>query len=445
MKIKGKIMERSIQKTLGEWKFAPHRKPLLVRGARQIGKTYVINKFAENFSSSVTINFERNPEYSKIFNIKDPDRIIEQIELLSGERIIPGQTLLFLDEIQECPEAIVALRYFYEEKPELHLIGAGSLLEFTLSSKNINIPVGRVQYLYMYPLSFGEFLQALGQQKLREYIMTPGNMVKISEAVHDKLLEQLRLYFILGGMPEAVQTYIDQKDLNACRLIQQSIVDTYRDDFGKYASQVQFKHLRKLFARIPSMIGNKFVYANVDADTKSRELKEALTLLETAGIIYRVKNTSGEGLPLESHANDRYFKVVFLDIGLMHAVNGLKRDIVLGEDLTDIYKGAMAEQFVGQELLAYSSPYHKNILYYWARDKRGSSAEIDYLLQKERNVIPIEVKSGPTGRMKSMMLYKDAYHPKQAVKISQAPFDDKKEILELPLYAIEYFMKQDQR
>lgn len=436
-------MERSIQKTLGEWKVDSHRKPLLVRGARQIGKTYIINKFAENFPSSVTINFERNPEYVKIFNIKDPDRIIEQIELLSGERIIPGQTLLFLDEIQECPEAIVALRYFYEEKPELHLIGAGSLLEFTLSSKNINIPVGRIQYLYMYPLSFGEFLQALGQHKLREYMITPGNMPKMSEAVHDKLLEQLRLYFILGGMPEAVQTYIDKKDLNACRLIQQSIVDTYRDDFGKYASQVQFKYLRKLFARIPAMIGNKFVYANVDPDTKSRELKEALTLLETAGIVYRVRNTSGEGLPLESHAKDRYFKVIFLDIGLMHAINGMNRDIVLAEDLTDVYKGAIAEQFVGQELLAHSSSYHKESLYYWARDKRGSSAEIDYLIQKDSKVIPIEVKSGPSGRLKSMMLYKKAYHPVLAVKISQAMYNDEKGILELPLYAIEYLIKQD--
>jgi predicted AAA+ superfamily ATPase len=437
------MMERSIQKTLDEWKVDSHRKPLLVRGARQIGKTYIINKFAENFPTSVTINFESNTEYVKIFNIKDPDRIIEQIELLSGERIIPGQTLLFLDEIQECPEAIVALRYFYEEKPELHLIGAGSLLEFTLSSKNINIPVGRIQYLYMYPLSFGEFLQALGQHKLREYMITPGNMPKISEAVHDKLLEQLRLYFILGGMPEAVQTYIDKKDLNACRLIQQSIVDTYRDDFGKYASQVQFKYLRKLFARIPAMIGNKFVYVNVDPDTKSRELKEALTLLETAGIVYKVRNTSGEGLPLESHAKDRFFKVIFLDIGLMHAINGMNRDIVLAEDLTDVYKGAIAEQFVGQELLAHSSSYHKESLYYWARDKRGSSAEIDYLIQKDSKVIPIEVKSGPSGRLKSMMLYKNAYHPELAVKISQAMYNDEKDILELPLYAIEYLIKQN--
>jgi predicted AAA+ superfamily ATPase len=295
----------------------------------------------------------------------------------------------------------------------------------------------------MYPLSFGEFLQALGQHKLREYMITPGNMPKISEAVHDKLLEQLRLYFILGGMPEAVQTYIDKKDLNACRLIQQSIVDTYRDDFGKYASQVQFKYLRKLFARIPAMIGNKFVYVNVDPDTKSRELKEALTLLETAGIVYKVRNTSGEGLPLESHAKDRFFKVIFLDIGLMHAINGMNRDIVLAEDLTDVYKGAIAEQFVGQELLAHSSSYHKESLYYWARDKRGSSAEIDYLIQKDSKVIPIEVKSGPSGRLKSMMLYKNAYHPELAVKISQAMYNDEKDILELPLYAIEYLIKQN--
>ena len=434
-------MQRTIQDTLSEWKINPNRKPLLVRGARQIGKTYTIESFAKNFASSLTINFERNPEFKKIFNINDPDLIIEQIELLTGKRIIPGQTLLFLDEIQECPEAIISLRYFYEEKQELHIVGAGSLLEFTLSSETLSIPVGRIQYLYMYPLSFSEFLTALGYDHLRQYLMGPGNLSRISEAVHRKLLQQLRLYYILGGMPEVVQTYINTKDTNACQLVQQSIADTYRDDFAKYASQVKFENLRKIFSVVPNMIGDKFVYTNVDPDTRSRELKGALTLLETAGILYRVKNTSGAGIPLESHAKDRYFKVIFLDIGLMHTINGMDREIVLGDNLTDIYKGTLAEQFVGQELLAYTSPYHKKSLYYWARDKRGSSAEIDYLIQNNGQITPIEVKSGPTGRMKSMKLYRDAYNPKQAIKISQAPYNDQQEILELPLYAMEYLIK----
>ena len=436
-------MQRTIQSTLSEWKINPNRKPLLVRGARQIGKTYAIESFAKNFASSLTINFERNPEFKKIFNINDPDLIIEQIELLTGKRIIPGQTLLFLDEIQECPEAIISLRYFYEEKQELHIIGAGSLLEFTLSSETLSIPVGRIQYLYMYPLSFSEFLTALGYDHLRQYLMGPGNLSRISEAVHGKLLQQLRLYYILGGMPEVVQTYINTKDTNACQLVQRSIADTYRDDFAKYASQVKFENLRKMFSVVPNMIGDKFVYTNVDPDTKSRELKEALTLLETAGILYRVKNTSGAGIPLESHAKDRYFKVIFLDIGLMHTINGMDQEIVLGDNLTDIYKGALAEQFVGQELLAYTSPYHKESLYYWARDKRGSSAEIDYLIQTSHQIVPLEIKSGSTGRMKSMKLYRDAYNPKQAIKISQAPYSDQHDILELPLYAMESLMKED--
>ncbi|MCK4529616.1 MAG: ATP-binding protein [Candidatus Marinimicrobia bacterium] len=437
------MMQRTIQSTLSEWKINPNRKPLLVRGARQIGKTYAIESFAKNFASSLTINFERNPEFKKIFNINDPDLIIEQIELLTGKRIIPGQTLLFLDEIQECPEAIISLRYFYEEKQELHIIGAGSLLEFTLSSETLSIPVGRIQYLYMYPLSFSEFLTALGYDHLRQYLMGPGNLSRISEAVHGKLLQQLRLYYILGGMPEVVQTYINTKDTNACQLVQRSIADTYRDDFAKYASQVKFENLRKMFSVVPNMIGDKFVYTNVDPDTKSRELKEALTLLETAGILYRVKNTSGAGIPLESHAKDRYFKVIFLDIGLMHTINGMDQEIVLGDNLTDIYKGALAEQFVGQELLAYTSPYHKESLYYWARDKRGSSAEIDYLIQTSHQIVPLEIKSGSTGRMKSMKLYRDAYNPKQAIKISQAPYSDQHDILELPLYAMESLMKED--
>jgi predicted AAA+ superfamily ATPase len=437
------MIQRTIQMTLTKWKDNTERKPLLIRGARQIGKTFIVENFAKSFFNSVTINFERNPEFKNIFNVNDPKHIIEQIGLLVKKRIIPGQTLLFLDEIQECPQAIVALRYFYEEMPQLHIIGAGSLLEFTLSAESINIPVGRIQYLYMYPLSFAEFLQAMGFSQLRGHILQPGNLKNVSKAVHDKFIEQLRLYYILGGMPEVVNSYREHHDLNACQMIQRSIVDTYRDDFAKYASEAKFKHLRKIFSSVPAMVGNKFVYANVDPDTKSRELKDALNLLETAGILYKVKRTSGNGLPLESHVADRYFKVIFLDIGLMHAIMGIRNELILGENLTNIYKGALAEQFVGQELMAYREPYHKDGLYYWTREEKNSNAEIDYLIQKNGQIIPIEVKSGPTGRMKSMMLYKNAYHPELAVKISQAMYNDEKDILELPLYAIEYLIQQN--
>lgn len=437
------MIQRTIQKTLSEWKDNAARKPLLVRGARQTGKTFIIEDFARSFYNSVTINFERNPEFKNIFNVNDPNQIIEQIGLLTKKRIIPGRSLLFLDEIQECPQAIVSLRYFYEELPELHIIGAGSLLEFTLSAENLNIPVGRIQYLYMYPLSFAEFLHASGFFQLRSHILRTGNLQNISQSVHDKLIEQLRLYYILGGMPEVVDAYLKNRDLNQCQMIQRSIVDTYRDDFAKYASQVKFKHLRKIFSSVPAGVGNKFVYSKVDPDTKSRELKEALLLLETAGILYRVRKSSGAGIPLESHANDRYFKVIFLDIGLMHAINGIRDELVLGENLTDIYKGALAEQFVGQELMAYASPHYKDGLYYWAREEKNSHAEIDYLIQRNGRIIPVEVKSGPTGRMKSMKLYRDAYHPDLAVKISQAMYNDKQDILELPLYAIEYLMKPE--
>ncbi|MEA3391773.1 MAG: ATP-binding protein [Candidatus Marinimicrobia bacterium] len=440
------MIQRNIYNTLMKWENDTTRKPILLRGARQIGKTFIVEHFAKNeFLNSITINFERNPEFKDVFTINDPVKIIEQIELLTKEKISLGKTLLFLDEIQECPQAIVTLRYFYEEIPTLHIIGAGSLLEFTLLAENFSLPVGRIQYVYMYPLSFSEFLVALGYKQLQAYVSNEENLSKISDSLHDKLLEQLRLYFILGGMPEVVSAYIKNKSIIACQKIQRSIVDTYQDDFSKYASQIKFKHLKKIFSAVPAMVGNKFVYSKVDPDTKSRELKDAMNLLETAGIIYRARKTSGAGIPLESHAIDRYFKVLFLDIGLMQSINGMGSEIVLGENLTDIYKGALAEQFVGQELLAYSSPYHKENLYYWTRDQKNSSAEIDYLIQKYSRVVPIEVKSGSTGRMKSMILYKEAYHPEQAIKISQAPYNDQQEILELPLYAIEYLMKPKKR
>ena len=436
------MIHRSIYRTLMKWKNDTSRKPVLLRGARQIGKTFIIDHFAKNeFTNAITINFERNPEFKEIFTVNDPLKIIVQIELLTKIKISLGKTLLFLDEIQECPQAIIALRYFYEEIPTLHIIGAGSLLEFTLLAEDFSLPVGRIQYVYMYPLSFSEFLVALGYEQLKTYVLDTENLAKISVSLHNKLLEQLRLYFILGGMPEVVSAYIKNKSIIDCQRIQQSIVDTYRDDFSKYASQVKFKHLRKIFSAVPTMVGNKFVYSKVDPDTKSRELKDAMTLLETAGIIYRIKKISGAGIPLESHASELYFKVLFLDIGLMQCMNGMGAEIALGENLTDIYKGALAEQFVGQELLAYSSPYHKENLYYWTRDKKNSSAEIDYLIQQNAQITPIEVKSGSIGRMKSMMLYKEAYQPKQAIKISQAPYNDQQDILELPLYAVEYLMK----
>ncbi len=437
-------MDRDIYRELREWKDSNVRRPLLIRGARQTGKTFIVKEFGEKeFNNLIYINFERNPEYRDIFDTFLPLEIIEKISLFTSKTPIQGKTLLFLDEIQDCPKAIVSLRYFFEELPGLHIIGAGSLLEFALKSEKFKMPVGRVQYLYLQPLSFGEFLDAVGETKLRAYIHKTANLEKLPESLHLKLNEYVRKYFITGGMPAVVNEYVTSRDLNICKRIQRSILDTYIDDFAKYSSEVKHVYLRKVFNAVPAIVGQKFVYAQIDRHVKSRELKDALELLETAGVVTRIRQTSGAGIPLSSGVHESIFKVMFLDIGLFHAICGIYTETAMEKDFTAIFKGAVAEQFAGQELIACHSPYTKAELFYWGRDAKNSSAEVDYIIEKEGRIIPIEIKSGFTGRMKSLYMFISKYNSQTALKISQAPYKKDNQIVFLPFYAIESFLKKD--
>ena len=435
-------MKRDIYKLLIEWKNDEYRRPLLLRGARQVGKTHIVNQFGhDEFETFIDLNFEKNPEYKEIFKSLDPDDIIENVSLFTGMKIEPGKTLLFLDEVQDCPAAIMALRYFYEEKQSLHVIAAGSLLEFTIRSQGFKMPVGRVQYLFLFPLSFGEFLDALGEAALRKHISDPGHLKTLPDAIHRKLNDYIKKYFMLGGMPSVISQYIRNRDIIACQRIQQSIIDTYLDDFGKYASQTKYHYLSKIFNAVPTMVGQKFKYSRVDNTIRSRELKQALELLEMAGIVRKIKRTGGAGLPLEAGTKEQHFKMLFLDIGLLHAVNKIYSDTVQAKDLNSLFKGAVAEQFVGQELIACQNPYTRPGLYYWAREAKNSNAEIDFLIQKNSIILPIEVKSGAVGKMKSLFMFLEKYKSNQGLKISQARFSEDKNILCLPFYAIETFIK----
>jgi hypothetical protein len=437
-------MKRAIYKQLLEWKSDADKRPLLIRGARQTGKTFIVNELGKNeFKQTIYINFERNPEYKEIFNTLVPSEITEKIALFTAQRVEKGSTLLFLDEIQDCPNAIISLRYFYEEMPDLHVIGAGSLLEFALKSESFKMPVGRIQYLYLYPLSFGEFLDALGKNELRNYIRYFGNLKKIPKSLHKKIIDLVRKYFYIGGMPAVVKEYVNTQDVLKCQRKQQSIIDTYIDDFGKYAKRTKHEVMRKVFNTIPSVLGQKYVYANIDRQLKSRELKEALELLETAGVITRVRMSTGSGLPLSSNTDDLFFKVIFLDIGLFHAISGLYAETAIEKDLTAIFKGAVAEQFVGQEIIANISPYRKAGLYYWARKAKNSTAEVDYLIEQGNKITPIEVKSGNIAHMKSMYMFLEKYQIEEGIKVSQAIYENKKTILSLPFYGIEALMKNE--
>jgi len=434
-------MKRTIYKTLLEWKNQKTRYPLLIRGARQVGKTFIVKELGKNeFESFITLNFERNPEYKEIFSSYNPKEIVEKIVLYTGKPVIPNKTLLFFDEIQECPKAIVSLRYFYEEMSEQHIIGAGSLLEFTLKSENFKMPVGRVQYLSMYPLSFGEFMNAIGEDTLYNHILNKKNINKLSMSLQNKLTEFVRKYFIIGGMPAVVNKYVNSHNILECQKIQHLIIDTFQDDFVKYARQSQFKYLKKVFNIVPSMVGNKFIYSKIDKSLRSRDLKAALELLETANIVYRVKRTSGAGLPLKVNVNDNFFKVIFLDVGLMHAMNGIYSETIKGKDFNAIYKGSVAEQFVGQEIKALSNRFTKFELYYWARESKNSNAEIDYLIENNGKIIPLEIKSGATGKMRSLHMFIEKYNVKKGVRISQAEYNDKDRIISIPFYGIETFL-----
>ena len=444
-------MKRDIDDTLKTWKTEAHRYPLLVRGARQVGKTYSIKQFGENeFDNLVEVNFEQKPQYLTCFESLEPKKIVETLSVLTKSDIIPGKTLLFLDEIQECPKAISALRYFYEQMPDLHVIGAGSLLEFVMSQESFKMPVGRVQYIYMKPLSFLEFLDNVGESRTRNVIETFSWDNLPSPSIHKHLLSLIKKYAVIGGMPAIVSEYISSSSLEKCFQIQTIIIQTYRDDFGKYSSKVKYKYLEKIFFAVPKMVGNKFKYSHVDNNLQSRDLKEALELLEKAGVVYRIKQTSGNGLPLEANAKERHFKTVFVDIGLMQNICGLSSDLLISpdEDFIKVNEGAIAEQFTAQELLAYRDVYLAPSLYYWAREARISNAEIDYLIPCDSSVLPIEVKAGKTGTLRSMHIFLEQYSLSAGVRISQHYFNRSLPIFSFPFYAIKripYLMKTRQK
>ena len=435
-------MKRDIEKNLKEWKKAEKRHPIIVRGARQIGKSYIIREFGKReFSSFVELNLEQNQGYRDCFESLEPIKILNAIAILTGQSVIPGKTLLFIDEIQQCPRAILAMRYFYEQMPSLHCIGAGSLLEFTLNAPDFRMPVGRIQYLFMTPLSFGEFIDAVGDGESRKFLNDYDWKRPVPEGVHHKLLGRVKDYMMIGGMPGVVQEYLDSGRMDACMNIQNILTQTYRDDFGKYSTHSKQGHLQKLFTSVPKLTGQKFKYSQVDPDTQSRELKAALLLLEQAGVLYRIRKTSGAGVPLEAMADERNFKVSFLDVGLAQNVCGLSRDILLAKDLLQVNAGALAEQFVAQELIALQDKLQKPSLFYWAREAKNSNAEIDFLVARGASVIPLEVKAGKTGSLKSLHLFNQEYHPPVSIKVSSSMPCVNGALINCPLYAMEQLFR----
>ena len=431
-------MKRDIDIALKNWKNSKIRQPLLLRGARQVGKTYSVKQFGKNnFGNFVVVNFEENSDFIQCFDNFNPQTIIEKISILTNQDIIPGKTLLFLDEIQDCPQAISSLRYFYENMPDLHVIGAGSLVEFALKSENFRMPVGRIQSIFMHPLSFSEFLNALNHTKLNEYLCSVTVAEGIAPAITQKLEELLKLYFLIGGMPKPVDAYCKKISLNEIMILQNNLIRSYEDDFAKYASTAQHKYLKEVWLSAPAMVGKRYKYSNVNSDIQSKYLKEALNLLCDAFCIINVPHSAGNGVPLASEVNPKKFKILLLDIGLMQRALRLDHTILLKNEILQINMGSVAEQFVGQELIASDYNEGKGNLFFWVRDAKSSNAEIDFLINIKNTVFPVEVKAGTTGTLKSLRLFLDEHSQSNiGIRFSMQELSFHDNILSVPLFMV---------
>ncbi len=433
-------MKRDRLQDLVAWRHDPYRKPLLIRGCRQVGKSWLIREFSKQFDTFIEINFEKNklihPYFAGDLNI---DAILEKLSIYTNTKIIPGKTLLFFDEIQICEGALQALRYFKEDKPDIHIIAAGSLLDFALDK--LGIAVGRMQFMQLYPLSFAEYLTVSGHQDLREFLFKQENDPIIAE----QLLEYLQQYMWLGGMPAVIDAWLTTHDPVICQKMQDEIIEAYQIDFHKYAKQHEITHVAKVFETIPAMLGRKFVYSHVEEHVRVETIKNALKLLEMAGIAKLCHHTAAQQLPLGAMQDDKKFKVFYFDIGIAQRLLGLDVKQWLMNPLRLANQGEMTEQFVAQELLAYAD-FHKHIkLYYWHREAKSSNAEVDFIVSKDGGIIPIEIKSAHTGSMRSLHLFLDS-HPnsKFGLKISTGSFARYNNLIEIPLYAIESWYKGNQ-
>jgi predicted AAA+ superfamily ATPase len=399
-----KNMKRLIETDLLNWKQNPNRKPLILRGARQVGKTFSIRKFGkEHYGNVVYLDFERNQSLQTIFSGDlDARRIISDLEVISGQKINLQTTLLVFDEIQACPRAIMALRYFYEEMPLLNVIAAGSLLEFAM--RDISIPVGRVHFLTMYPLTFAEYLFAINKQDAAEIIS--GKPHELSSALHNLLMEELRRYFFVGGMPQAVKAYIESGSMMEAFSVQEDICETLKMDFSKYSPHVDKMCLLSVLTALSKQVSRQIKYVSLAEGYSNPTIKKAFDLICLAKIALPIRSIDPSGLPLGASASAKIFKCLMVDIGIMRSFCSMPMDIeYTNADLLKIYNGAMAEQFAGQEMMV----SQKGNLYYWSRSIKNSAAETDYVAVIAGAIVPIEIKSAPQGRLKSLHLLLDTY------------------------------------
>ena len=446
--------ERTIDKYLKEWAQKTERKPVLLRGARQVGKSTAVRNLGKSFERFVEINFERQPEYKALFasNLV-VERIIHQIAAISGKEIKAGQTLLFLDEIQLCPEAIMSLRFFKEDMPDLHVVAAGSLLEFALEELP-TFGVGRIHSMFMFPMTFDEFLHANDERLLMEARNQASAENPLPKPLHEKLVSIFRTYLLIGGMPEVVAKWVETNDYLQCQELQDDILISYEDDFPKYRKKVDPQLLRMTLRSAAAQATSKFSYSVVGGGYRTDEVKKALEMLILAGLCVPVIRTDANGLPLGSGTDMAYRKILIFDPGIMMRIlNMTLGDIsqMTAEILTEsasnlVNRGPLAELVAGLEMQRYQSPNIRHTLYYWIRDAKNSQAEVDYVDSLGGNVLPIEVKAGMKGGMKSLWIFMREKRLERGVRCSLENFgsfeyrDEEaqatRQVTVCPLYAI---------
>lgn len=444
--------KRNIDHHLLAWKNSRNRKPLLVRGARQIGKSRSIRNLGNHFKYFIEVNFETQKNMIGLFEQEyDVKMICERLSMLYSTPVIPGETLIFLDEIQNCDEALKALWSFKENMPQLHVIAAGSLLEFALR-KMPSYGVGRVSSMFMYPMSFNEFLCAVGKDGWAEEIKKADPEHPLFDAMHKELVSIYRTFLMVGGMPASVSAWVETGDFNECIIEQADIQQTYYDDFSKYNEKVPTELLRNTLQSVISQTGQKFVYSKVSGGYSPDDVRKALSLLSDAGIIKPVRHTAANGLPLGAEVNNKFIKYLYLDSGLLLRVFDLdfggsgpvKELILVGTEADLVNKGSLAELSVGWELVKSANLRHRYELYYWENLSNGATSEVDYVIPDNLKILPVEVKSGTSGKMKSLRLFMQKKRIDRAVRTSLENFSilkyedagSAREISIIPIYAI---------
>lgn len=427
-------MYRIAIEKLYKWKESKRRKPLIIEGARQVGKTWLMKEFGEKaYQDTIYINFDSNSRMSELFSEDlNVDRLIMGIELYAGKKINPDHTLLIFDEVQEVPKALSSLKYFYENAPQYHIVCAGSLLGIALHG-GTSFPVGKVDFLNLYPLSFKEFLMATTGERFAELLENQD--YQMVNAFKQTFIDALKQYYFVGGMPEAVESFVEEKDFNEVREIQKRILSAYEQDFSKHAPIEIVPKIRMVWNSIPSQLAKenkKFIYGLVREGGRAKEYETAIMWLCDCGLIHKVSRVNAAGLPLKAYEDLKAFKMFFVDVGLLGCMTGLRQRTLLdGNELFTEFKGALTEQYVCQQL----KTIQDLDIYYYTNDR--GSCEVDFVVDTGEEIVPLEVKAEVNLKAKSLKTYHEKYNPPISIRTSMADYKKEDWIVNLPLYAIE--------